>query len=217
MLFTLLFLIISQSYASILESPLYYSQDESSISKRRFEEIINLFSREFSSFAQKDQRDLEFLTDYKDNWAQAFARRWETDQVIVYGGLSRIKDGTEDSFALALCHELGHLYGGTPYQDEHNRLSAEGQADYWATSVCWPKAAIFFSPLNIEARGIQAALIFTSFFAANRHLPAPTLNTPDLTIQDRVLYEHPTPQCRLDTYLAGLKDKPRPLCWFHTL
>ncbi len=89
--------------------------------KARFNAVIKLLESEFQGLAAASGRKLEFLTDYNEDWAQACARRWETDQVIVYGGASGLKGGSEDSFALILCHEVGHLYGGVPYSDDHNK------------------------------------------------------------------------------------------------
>lgn len=56
---------------------------------------------------------------------------------------------TPDAYRLALCHELGHLFGGAPrrppplewegptHQDGAMNLSNEGQADYFSTYVCF--------------------------------------------------------------------------------
>ncbi len=223
-------LITLHSYASIDAQSSYTQLHERAISQKRFNEIIHFMELGFQPFASKNQRQLEFLTDYQDDWAQAFARRWENDQVVVYGGISRFKHANEESFVLALCHELGHLYGGEPVQEPHNKMAVEGQADFWATSVCWPQAVNYLPSkvpsarsLNVCkqnvvcARGLDAALNFSAFFAENRNIPAPEIETPDTKITDRLIFDHPSPQCRLDTYLSGLKGGSRPLCWFHTL
>lgn len=56
---------------------------------------------------------------------------------------------TPDAYRLALCHELGHLFGGAPrrppppewdgpvHKDGAMLLSNEGQADYFSTYVCF--------------------------------------------------------------------------------
>ncbi|MFL5815202.1 MAG: ImmA/IrrE family metallo-endopeptidase [Bdellovibrionia bacterium] len=48
---------------------------------------------------------------------------------------------TQDAYASILCHELGHLLGGAPRKDssENSWSSTEGQADYYAASVCMKK------------------------------------------------------------------------------
>ncbi len=179
---------------------------------KTFQRVITHLEKTFQPFAESSDRELEFMTDEDSDWAQAFARRWETDQVIVYGGVRFIKGMTEDALTLILCHELGHLYGGVPYSDDHNRLSSEGQADYWATSKCIPQAI----PGPIDSSRMLAAIkVITAFYASNRGLPAPQLSTPDHTVTDRMIFDHPTPQCRFDTYWAGFHSKNRPLCWFY--
>lgn len=167
------------------------------------------------------------MTDYEAEWAQAFARRWETDQVIVYGGVAAIPHGSEDTLAMILCHETGHLYGGRPFSDEFNKLSLEGQADYWGAGECLPKILPVLSPRSSSreslkfcqgdlncGRMVDAFLIVTAHFADNRNLPHPTLETPDSDVVETNFQTHPSPQCRLDTMIAGLKKQPRPRCWF---
>lgn len=195
--------------------------------RKTFDKIINLFETTFSPLAHANNRELEFMTDYDEDWIQAFARRWETDQVIVYGGTAAVTNGSEDTFALILCHETGHLYGGRPVSDEHNFLAVEGQADYWATMECFPKIMTSLSNRSPSkesvdyckgetkcARTVDAILALTAQFADNRSLPHPKLSTPDQTIVETLLFTHPSPQCRLDTMIAGMKGNPRPLCWF---
>lgn len=198
--------------------------------RKTFDRIIKLFETTFSPLSEATGRKLEIMTDYDAEWAQAFARRWETDQVIVYGGVASLNKGTEDTLALILCHETGHLFGGEPVSDNHNRLSVEGQADYWATSVCFPdiisslsnrvpsKESLTYCGGEVScARTIDASVILTAHFADNRGLPHPAIHTPDETIVDILNFTHPSPQCRLDTLIAGLKSSPRPQCWFPRL
>jgi hypothetical protein len=186
------------------------------VTKADFSQTLRSFKRVFASYSEREGRELEFFSDWNEDWAQAFARRWETDQVIVYGGIARINGSTVDSFALILCHELGHLYAGEPFSDSHNRMAVEGQADWWATMECWEKI-IPELPLregSTTERGFVASLIVASFFAENRNLPAPRIETPDQTIVNVINRTHPEPQCRLDTFVAGLRQESRPLCWF---
>ena len=186
------------------------------ISQSEFKQVIALFEREFAQEAARDGRVFEILFDWKEVWPQAFARRWETDHLIVYGGIARIRGSTTDSFALTLCHEVGHLYGGEPVSEPVNRMSVEGQADYWATSECWERV-IGLLPLREGSEGeraFAAALVLTSFFADNRSLPHPRVETPDTSVVAVTNKTHPLPQCRLDTYVAGWEKRERPHCWW---
>lgn len=221
-LFFLLILVI-QVHASVDDFPVRTFGEK--LPKKTFDRIIKLFETTLSPLSEATGRKLEIMTDYNENWAQAFARRWETDQIIVYGGIAAI--GSEDTFALVLCHESGHLFGGKPFSDDHNRLSLEGQADYWAAGVCFEKVLPELSPRDpsrgalkfcqedkICARSVDAFLALTAHFADNRSLPHPALTSKDETIVTTMLLTHPSPQCRLDTMVAGLKKLLRPLCWF---
>lgn len=180
--------------------------------KKRFLEIIRLFETEFQPLAAQNGRTFEILSDYNEDWAQAFARRWETDHIIVYGGASALIGGTEDSFALLLCHETGHLYGGRPWGDDKNQLSLEGQADYWSHK-CFHQIVPKLAPRTGD-RLKEAALVLTAFYADNRNIQHPRVDTPDETVVPETLKTHPEPQCRLDTILAGSAGRPRPKCWF---
>ena len=212
----LLLLIFSAPlFASVDEFPFQASGEK--LPRKTFERIIHIFETTFSPYAQVNGRQLEFMTDYDEDWVQAFARRWETDQVIVYGGIAAIKDGSEDTMALILCHETGHLYGGNPVGDEFNKLSLEGQADYWAASHCMDQILPLLSVRigqSISDRKIDAFLAVTAQFALNRNLPSPHFETPDQTVVESTNQTHPNPQCRLDTMIAGMTGNSRPLCWY---
>lgn len=209
-LLLVIFLLISVSWARTHEDFVYATGKK--LEKRRFFEIIRLLKNEFQELAVARGTKFEIFADYDSDWAQAFARRWDTDHILVYGGLAAIPNVTEDAFALVLCHEIGHLYGGRPYSDEHNELSVEGQADYWSAS-CFER--ILPKLPHREGNRLQdAALVLTSFYADNRNIPHPEVHTPDVTVVSSTLKTHPEPQCRLDTILAGLTRGPRPLCWY---
>lgn len=185
------------------------------VTQAEFTSVVAVFEEEFQRDAAQHGRRFEIMHDWNQDWAQAFARRWETDHLVVYGGVARLPGASVDSFALVLCHEVGHLYGGAPFSDAYNMISVEGQADYWAGEECWERVAAHL-PTNgaVSARFRSAALTLTSYFASSRGLPAPQLSTPDPSVATVTNLTHPTPQCRLDTFLAGLNEAPRPRCWF---
>lgn len=60
--------------------------------------------------------------------------------IQMYGALYRRPEITNDGFALVVCHELGHHFGGFPYRTGFGGIAAgvstEGQADYFATHTC---------------------------------------------------------------------------------
>ncbi len=78
------------------------------------------------------------LADWQEDTVNAQAyRRPEGWGILINGGFARAHPITDDSFALIICHEIGHHLGGAPRTFEYDRWpSAEGQADYFATSKC---------------------------------------------------------------------------------
>jgi hypothetical protein len=150
--------------------------------------------------------------------------------IVVSGGLARHPQMTKDGFLLLMCHEIGHHLGGAPkiFRGNSNLRgwsSAEGQADYYATTKCLPK---FFQSAsedkNIDydvdvtnqtiamskcsdqlcARSVLAGLAVSQVFASLvKGTPEPSLLIQDPTKVEKTYYKHPNPQCRLDTYLSG--------------
>lgn len=63
-------------------------------------------------------------------------------EISIFGGMIELPGMTRDSAALILCHELGHGLGGAPFKDasaDSEKMSVEGQADFYAASVCLPR------------------------------------------------------------------------------
>ena len=59
--------------------------------------------------------------------------------VNMFGGLARVSHMTRDAYLHAICHELGHHFGGAPKKtfEGSEWSSAEAQSDYFATSKCF--------------------------------------------------------------------------------
>ena len=127
--------------------------------------------------------------------------------IIVYGGLLRHPDLGEAELDLILGHELGHHLGGTPTAARDGWSACEGQADYWSTLACFQK-------LRPHDDGTLVALQLTQLYASMGHGATPGLDRREELPAPRTFYGYPTPQCRLDTLVAGLSGQPRPACWF---
>jgi hypothetical protein len=147
----------------------------------------------------------------------------------IYGGLARYAPLTKDGFTLILCHEIGHLIGGAPTWKPFNISSSEGQADYFATLKCFRRInkdekitinAKQVHPLAIEKCResfsdntdynlcLRSALAQESLNKTITKLAdlkvEPDLQTPDPYVRMFILFNgYPSPQCRLDTMLAG--------------
>lgn len=198
------------------------------VTKSEFSAVIAVIHKNFHHLSLRENRKLKFYTNYQSDWAQAFARRWDDDEIHIYGGFAKILNASVDSLALIICHELGHLYAGAPFSNKDSRLSVEGMADYWASSVCMPKIIneLPESPSPIEneyllrcandqncARNLRAAMIISSHFAKNGKEEKPSFDTFDPTIVEKTLKTHPSAQCRLDTFVAGVFGLEKPRCW----
>lgn len=154
----------------------------------------------------------------------------KTWYVEMYGGLARRPEITPDGFALVVCHELGHHFGGYPFVS--GWAANEGEADYYATQTCarliwgrdqqanmgWrgltniPNAVATKCaqawPNNANAQGwcvrvSAGGLSLATLLAALGKSPVPKFETPDPHVVTTTFNDHPAAQCRLDTYLAG--------------
>lgn len=169
---------------------------------------------------------------WSDSSVDAHATRDENNNPIVMlnGGLARHPLITRDGILLVACHEIGHHLGGAPKSFRGTSTlrgwsSAEGQADYFATTKCLPR--VFSDGLDIKSidseidnvnlksallkcrddvcarialAGLSVSKIFASLKAGT---PEPKILRNDLTVISKTIHSHPNPQCRLDTYLSG--------------
>lgn len=76
-----------------------------------------------------------------------------TYSVVLWGGMIRAPGSDFEVLAVMLCHELGHILGGEPYQRfgenaEQDWSSAEGQSDWFAATQCLPKVFRHFKDTN---------------------------------------------------------------------
>lgn len=162
--------------------------------------------------------------------------------ITLMGGYGKLPFMTIDTIAATLCHELGHGIAGEPFKDngEVARSSTEGQADYFAYRHCLPRILKHYSmtgtslPVDAVTDGLCRKTysdvtnlkyctrafhslevekkyfkhdtgIDVSYSSADQTVAAETDLHPDF---------YPSPQCRLDTMMAGILSKPRPACWF---
>lgn len=154
-----------------------------------------------------------------------------------------------DELRFLMCHELGHIMGGPPYMNfvGHDGLqsSAEGQADYFATSSCLP--SLFAQDDNERITSISGTyptlrdicqygetpnsqsmcirILSAGFRFAEyvRQIPSsrpgqhgyspPTAVIIESAASDTAVHtllrDYPTPQCRFDTMVAGIKCQAR--------
>jgi hypothetical protein len=152
-------------------------------------------------------------------------------EINMYGGLSRRSEVIPIGFALVLCHELNHLYGGTPYIDVELKMSGEGQADVSGAGWCLKNIVEKLNDTtkiditdymkkvcNNDSVCIQQLAggnsLGTLLSVLNKE-KIPNYETPDKTIVKKTNTSYPrTTQCRLDSYHNGTLGLERPKCWF---
>lgn len=150
---------------------------------------------------------------------------------------------SEDGYAAILCHELGHVFAGTPlYLKDGANLSTEGQSDYWSAAVCLKKLFSKY-PKNINvapepfvqsncdsqfiskserqlcyrvaAAGMNAmSVLHQSLIDVVKNDPTGFYKKPDFSKKE-ILYSerYPTLQCRAETYAAGAFCKSSETNW----
>lgn len=171
-------------------------------------DLLSSFERQMAPLVKARGAHLKVILDESNNTVNATAKREDQDwQIIVYKGLLSHPMLSEKEITLILCHELGHHLGGNPTAARGGWASCEGQADYWSTHSC-------YKLFHDDFEGRQAALNLTSMYALITNSAHPSLESREEKKPIRTLYGYPSPQCRLDTLLAGFGKAPRPMCWY---
>jgi hypothetical protein len=169
-------------------------------------------------------------------------RKWE---ITIYGGMIQHPLMSQAALGLIICHEIGHFLGGKPYvkgkklgpilsTTAPKEMSAEGQADFFATAECGKK---LFARLNLPPAHLSLpsslvdaciksgtsekvcnSLVETAKLVSDIYVdlsskidriqydPTYYLEKDNTQVPQTLLHvgEYPGLQCRLDTMLAGL-------------
>jgi hypothetical protein len=192
-----------------------------------FLQWIEVFKKQMGPVvAKRYSKELTVQPHWEDSRVKAWATRDMEDNAVINitGGLARHPLMTQEAFTLLLCHELGHQFGGAPKKmrgrsDLRSWSSAEGQADYYAATRCFPqfvKAGIFkktkeHAPsvykvcltdqcTDVVEAGLSVARLFHDVTSVG---DVPGLEQKDSRKVFRTIYKHPRPQCRLDTFVSG--------------
>lgn len=197
-----------------------------------FNAILKKIRARHQHFFTEMNAKLKIKSDWVDGTVNAFADRdFDIYIIEVYGGLARHPSLSKDGFTLLVCHELGHHLGGAPTGLNLGWPSIEGQSDYFSTLKCLRRifddednetaiAGQTIDPgirakceASFSARKDQLICLRSSLAALStaRLLheidgrgPVPQFSTPDRHEVKETDTDHPNPQCRLDTYVAGL-------------
>lgn len=202
---------------------------DANLDEAKFNEIIDQVESYYKPIVKEHGGELSIVRKWTDSDVDAYANQDRTTwNVVMFGGLARRPEITEDGFALVVCHEVGHHLGGFPYYGE-NWAASEGQADYFATQSCakniWKneieknkryrkivpasvkeKCNNSFSSENEQNlcyRSADAGRSLATLLAALSKEAIPHYETPDTRTVQKTYTRHPDGQCRLDTYFSG--------------
>lgn len=192
----------------------------------KFEQFTNRIVSLYSDTIKELGGNLKTEFLWESTELNAYAEKNKSNwKIVFHGALYRDKRVSDDGFIMTVCHELGHLLGGAPFKLGHE-TSAEGQADYWASTVCAKKYFTEFpaevvmsngfvrdqcskkyeddiSAQKICYRTTMAGYSLASFLGLQTEGKQPRFETPDKHVLDVTDQLHPLAQCRLDTFLAG--------------
>jgi hypothetical protein len=220
---------------TVPENDWWIGVDEKSngMTKEKFNEIISKVEKIYKPIVEVKRKRLKIYRKWDDGTVNAYAQKtFKTLKVFMFGGMARHKESTFDSFALVVCHELGHHIGGIPQKAVlFSKMSNEGQADYWGAMKCLRKYMEKDDNANIVAEmeipsflkteceethkdlnevGIcmrisMAGVALGRVFNTLKKKPLDVLNieTPSKKVVKRTDNKHPASQCRIDTYFAA--------------
>lgn len=225
-------LAISEARATILPKNDLHLQDRltnGNITEQQFNEISDKIVEMWKPLAKLHGAELTVEKRWRDSTVNAYANQQGNQwRVHMFGGLARRPEVTADGFALVVCHELGHHFGGYAFH-EGTWAASEGQSDYWATQTCarriWGKSleknaalvrksrphladacdSVWKTPdeKNLCARVTEAGLSLAKLLGALGGEVPPRIDTRDKSEVKKTNTAHPRAQCRLDTYLHG--------------
>lgn len=204
----------------------FFETPLSGLSEGEFSEVTDRFQQFWNPILkEKYQKSMAINSFWNESRIDASATRDNQNNLIinVFGGLARHPEITKNGLLIILCHELGHYLGGAPKSfrgksEKRSWSSAEGQADYFATAKCIPKMIAHneFYPEkpftgddnlcanNLCKKILSPAISVGNLFASLKSdwkRPSPTIKSNQKV--KTTIYQHPNPQCRLDTFIAG--------------
>lgn len=191
---------------------------DSQISLVDFYQIPAVIMGQFKGFLDKLPHPLSLNADWQSPYMGAGISFYQYKyQLMILGGTTRVAGFSKDAYAAVVCHEIGHLIGGAPYQTIENATwsSSEGQADFFASSVCLPE---YFKSLGVRVDELPSRIEKAGFEMLSSLAPH-SFEVVDLvrykknaTKVDSTLINHyPSLQCRYETFLDSTK---RSACWF---
>jgi len=177
-------------------------------------EIYSLFKEEIEQLIYPLKLDLQWQSPFFGAGVSFYDQNY---RLMVLGGMSRMKEMTLDAYAAVICHEFSHLLGGEPRQTIENAewASSEGQADFFAASVCLPRYFKFKKiPINeiskkIEKAGYEFTNLAMQVESKKTSIARHTIFNKK--VNETLINRYPTLQCRYEQFR---NPSMRASCWF---
>jgi len=208
------------------------------INQNEFNSSINEVVKHFEK-----KHSLTFEVDKRwdsDTPNMGVSKRNERLSLTIHGGYARLKGLNSEGFKIALCHEMGHIFGGSPRVQPTGKYSSEGQSDYFAPS-CFKELNAgknnkdflkgktltpFIKKSCQKYNGREELLCQRTMLAIHsdmegfRDLPNHnetfSMEEIDSTIAQYTNFnDYPNYQCRINTLVAGALELERPRCWYN--
>ena len=141
-----LFLIVTES------SPIFAQNVEA----KKYETYLQYINYFKFKYAVKVYQETKLPLNIPDLWTtnhfEGSVRKAENFfELKITGKALTSKEASSISFASIVCHELGHILGGSPKQTMPGVewSSTEGQSDFWAAKSCLPE---FFQDVVLDSQ-----------------------------------------------------------------
>ena len=223
-----------------------------------FHHLSSSLIRIYSKQIQELSGNLKItLKDAHNENPNSYASKRENGvwEVTIISSLLQLEQIGPASLGMILCHEIGHFLGGHPYvigrqltaavrARAPKKMSAEGQADYFASQFCFKELVhtlpgllyeTHFYPIDTVTENncqddtciksihtsYETTLVYQELM---RHFDVHesffgNLDSPPTDRTLNYVGEYPTLECRFETFVSGLtcdetKCPSRPSCWF---
>lgn len=181
-------------------------------------QIISLFSNELKKTGFPLILDAKWDSPYFGAGVSFYNDEF---RLMILGGTTRIKGMSLDAYAAIVCHEIGHIVGGTPFQTIAGAewSSAEGQSDYFAASICLPRYFKFKGDdtkaiaARVERAGFEMIWALKDFDSNASAEEKKIIRHFDKVpaAKETIINQYPTLQCRYENFR---NPAVRPACWF---
>ncbi len=210
------------------------------MNRQDFESVVNTVISPYMDKLETVGNEIEIDLNWDSTYPNASVSL-KKGKVIMnfHGAFVKENNLSKDSFAIVVCHEIGHLLGGWPKVFPTQKYSSEAQSDYFATASCIKKyfkqvknsKPLNYGPIgqaqkdlcnNEESclRGLIAIVELSSAYPGDKNINSYSSEIANFTNFN----DYPSAQCRVDTLRAGLlceQDEctngpgKRPACWYN--